>query len=263
MMTNVHFSKHTIITFSDFLHEVDVIWTSNATCQTIIRKNKLAFLRVRLVGEMEEQEYRKLWEDRKVGRQKIFSFLSFLFGWRGRKVERWKFFSFVEMKNERMENEVSINLPLCPYQIYKQKVTHFLIKKNFVWRLQIFIFKFIKYANVKRIEKKKKTKKKTQIRTNIMCVINGTPLSKKRGGGGGSKKNKRTKIWLVAILSFINNRQSHACFLSILERQCFLWAMPGPIQKFLSPSLLTKQDLLPFSLIYFPPTLFHLQPNTP
>ena len=91
-----------------------------------------------------------------------------------------------------MENEVSINLPLCPYQIYKQKVTHFLIKKNFVWRLQIFIFKFIKYANVKRIEKKKKkTKKKTQIRTNIMCVINGTPLSRKRGGGGGGEPKRR------------------------------------------------------------------------
>ena len=95
------------------------------------------------------------WEDRK---NLVFSHFCLVGG-----VEKWKdgnFFSFVEMKNERMENEVSINLPLCPYQIYKQKVTHFLIKKNFVWRLQIFIFKFIKYANVKRIEKKKKNKKK-------------------------------------------------------------------------------------------------------
>ena len=41
-------------------------------------------LRVRLDGGVEK------WEDGKVGRWKIFSFLSCVFGWRGGKVEGWK-----------------------------------------------------------------------------------------------------------------------------------------------------------------------------
>ena len=43
-------------------------------------------LRVRLDGGVEKWEDGKLWEDGKVGRWKIFSFPSYVFGWRGGKV---------------------------------------------------------------------------------------------------------------------------------------------------------------------------------
>ena len=39
---------------------------------------------------MEKWEDGKLWEDRKVGGWKIFSFPSCMFGWRGGKVGGWK-----------------------------------------------------------------------------------------------------------------------------------------------------------------------------
>ena len=41
-------------------------------------------------GRVEKWEDKKLWEDEKVERWKIFSFLSYVFGWRGGKVEGWK-----------------------------------------------------------------------------------------------------------------------------------------------------------------------------
>ena len=46
--------------------------------------------RVRLVGGVEKWKGGKLWEDGKVGRWKIFSFPSCVFGWRGGKVGGWK-----------------------------------------------------------------------------------------------------------------------------------------------------------------------------
>ena len=47
-------------------------------------------LRVRLDGRVEKWEDGKLWEDGNVGRWKIFSFSSCVFGWRGGKVGGWK-----------------------------------------------------------------------------------------------------------------------------------------------------------------------------
>ena len=47
-------------------------------------------LRVRLDEGVEKWEDGKLWEDRKVGRWKIFNFPSCVFGLRGGKVEGWK-----------------------------------------------------------------------------------------------------------------------------------------------------------------------------
>ena len=46
----------------------------------------LVFSLVCLVGGVENWECGKLWEDRKVGGGKIFSFPSCVFGWRGGKV---------------------------------------------------------------------------------------------------------------------------------------------------------------------------------
>ena len=43
-----------------------------------------------MVGGVEKWEDGKLWEDRKVGGWKIFSFPSCMFGWRGGKVGGWK-----------------------------------------------------------------------------------------------------------------------------------------------------------------------------
>ena len=43
-----------------------------------------------MVGGVENWEGEKLWEDRKVGGWKIFSFPSCMFGWRGGKVRGWK-----------------------------------------------------------------------------------------------------------------------------------------------------------------------------
>ena len=47
-------------------------------------------LRVCLVGGVEKWEDRKLWNDGKVERWKIFSFPSYVFGWKGGKVWGWK-----------------------------------------------------------------------------------------------------------------------------------------------------------------------------
>ena len=47
-------------------------------------------LRVRLVEGVEKWKDRKLWNDEKVGRWKIFSFPSYVFGWRDGKVRGWK-----------------------------------------------------------------------------------------------------------------------------------------------------------------------------
>ena len=45
-----------------------------------------------------------------VGRQKKFNFFLCVFGWKDR-----NFFFLVEIKNERMKNEISINLKLYPH----------------------------------------------------------------------------------------------------------------------------------------------------
>ena len=53
-----------------------------------------ARLRVRLDGGVEKWEDGKLWEDGNMGRWKIFSFPSCVFGWRGGKVGGWKILLF-------------------------------------------------------------------------------------------------------------------------------------------------------------------------
>ena len=62
-------------------------------------------LRVRLVGEMEKCEERKLWEDGKVEGQKRFQFPLFLFGWEWKsrgmeKVNLYKFTHTPLLKND-------------------------------------------------------------------------------------------------------------------------------------------------------------------
>ena len=76
-----------------------------------------SLFRVRLVGGVEKWENRKLGENRKMRGYKKFSFLSIVFGWDGmmEKWRYWKFICLVEKKNESMENEVDINLQLCPH----------------------------------------------------------------------------------------------------------------------------------------------------
>ena len=48
-----------------------------------------------------------------MGGQKKFSFLLFVFGWEDGKCRDGKLICLIEKKNERMENEVGINLQLC------------------------------------------------------------------------------------------------------------------------------------------------------
>ena len=62
-------------------------------------------LRVRLVGEMEKCEERKLWEDGKVEGQKRFQFPLFLFGWEWKsrgmeKVSLYKFTHIPLLRND-------------------------------------------------------------------------------------------------------------------------------------------------------------------
>ena len=56
-------------------------------------------LRLCLIGGVEK------WEDRKVGEQKRFSFLLYVFGWKDGKV-----ICLVKNWNERMTNEIDIDL---------------------------------------------------------------------------------------------------------------------------------------------------------
>ena len=58
---------------------------------------------------MEKWEDGKLWEDGNMGRWKIFSFPSCVFGWRGGKVGGGKLFCLIGEKNERMKNIIYIN----------------------------------------------------------------------------------------------------------------------------------------------------------
>ena len=60
---------------------------------------------------------------------------------------------------------------------------------------------------------------------------------------------------------------SFSCLFSLQFGEIdFLWALMkilGPHQKIFSPSLLNKPHLFLFPLIYFPISIFHLQPNIP
>ena len=69
-----------------------------------------------------------------------------------------------------------------------------------------------------------------------------------------------------AILSLCCNKSFHFCFLSNLKRWIFDRLgekMLEPHQKISIIFLFTKQHINPFSLFYFPSSLFHLQPNIP
>ena len=57
-------------------------------CSQILTYN--VSLKVRLVEGIEKWEDEKLWEDGKVGGQKIFSFPSHVFDWRDEKMGGWK-----------------------------------------------------------------------------------------------------------------------------------------------------------------------------
>ena len=62
-----------------------------------------------MVGGVEKWEGGKLWEDRKVGGWKIFSFPSCVFGWGVEKWEGGKLFCLIGEKNRRMKNIIYIN----------------------------------------------------------------------------------------------------------------------------------------------------------
>ena len=48
-----------------------------------------------------------------------------------------------------------------------------------------------------------------------MCVINGTPLSRKRGGGGGGKQKEEKDKNLVSGNFVIHQQQAKSCLLSL------------------------------------------------
>ena len=62
-----------------------------------------------------------------------FSFSHLCLVRRVEKLRDGRLFCMVEIKNERTENRVCINLQSCPYLI-KQKVTHYILLKKIVYR---------------------------------------------------------------------------------------------------------------------------------
>ena len=79
-----------------------------------------ARLRVRLDGGVEKWEDGKLWEDRKVGGQKIFSFSSYVFGLRDGKVREWKtlLFGWKEKWNDGKCNLYKLTIISLIHNIY-------------------------------------------------------------------------------------------------------------------------------------------------
>ena len=64
------------------------------------------------------------WEDGKMGEQKIFGFLSCVFGWRGGKVEGWKTFLFDQREKgeDGKYNLYKLTIMSLLYNIYKKQI---------------------------------------------------------------------------------------------------------------------------------------------
>ena len=64
------------------------------------------------------------WEDGKMGEQKIFGFLSCVFGWRGGKVEGWRTFLFDQREKgeDGKYNLYKLTIMSLLYNIYKKQI---------------------------------------------------------------------------------------------------------------------------------------------